>query len=237
MPTPEIQFAPDKCPHCGQSLEPGSSQCVICGKEPSSAPGQSGAIDYFCVFSLPRRLQIDLSALERSFYKRSRELHPDRYARASAEEQQWSLEQTSLLNDAYRTLRDSVARTEHLLKLEGCVVEEQSSATTGIKEARVPADMLEEVFELNMQLEQMRMSRKMGEEDPEARADLERARTEFTAQLDALDAQLAEQWQRWDQAAESGAEAKPILDAMRSLLDRRRYLRNLVRDVNEALEV
>ena len=206
---------------------------------------QSNA-DYFAVFGLPRKLGIDLLQLERSFYRLSRKYHPDNYATRSPEEQQWSLDQTSLLNDAYRTLKDPVARTEHLLRLEGVVLEAGKSDDGTSKESRVPADLLEEVFELNMQLEEMRMNRKMGEDDPQLRGDLEKARTTFESQLAALDSNLKEQWTKWDAALETGSpaqtaatggpEAAKIKDEMVALLDRRRYLRNLVRDVNDALE-
>jgi molecular chaperone HscB len=202
--------------------------------------------DYFAVFGLPHRLRIDLAQLERSFYRLSRQYHPDVYATKSPEEQQWSLDQTSLLNDAYRTLKNPVSRTEHLLRLEGIVLEAGKSDDGNLKESRVPADLLEEVFELNMQLEEMRMNRKMGEEDPQLRTDLEKARATFESQLAAVDSNLEEQWSQWDAALETGSsEAKPdasgneltkIKEAMVALLDRRRYLRNLVRDVNDALE-
>ena len=206
-------------------------------------PGSQAQADYFAVFDLPRKLHLDLSQLERSFYRLSRKFHPDIYATKSAEEQQWSLDQTSLLNDAYRTLKNPVSRTEHLLRLEGIVLEAGKSDDGTSKESRVPADLLEEVFELNMQLEEMRMNRKMGEEDPQLRADLEKARGTFESQLAAVDSNLEEQWARWDAALDagspesaSGTEATKIKDAMVALLDRRRYLRNLVRDVNDALE-
>ena len=195
--------------------------------------------DYFAVFGLPRRLRIDLSQLESSFYRLSRKYHPDVYATKSPEEQQWSLDQTSLLNDAYRTLKNPVSRTEHLLRLEGVVLEAGKSDDGTSKESRVPADLLEEVFELNMQLEEMRMNRKMGEDDPQLRSDLEKARTAFESQLAAVDSNLEEQWTKWDGSLEGGPEpidANEIKDEMVALLDRRRYLRNLVRDVNDALD-
>ena len=212
--------------------------------QPGSQPHSQA--DYFAVFSLPRRLHIDLPQLERSFYRLSRQYHPDVYATKSPEEQQWSLDQTSLLNDAYRTLKDPVARTEHLLRLEGVVLEAGKSDDGSSKESRVPADLLEEVFELNMQLEEMRMNRKMGEDDPQLRADLEKACAALESQLAAVDSNLKGQWAKWDAALEvdpsgelaqiSGTEAAKIKDEMVALLDRRRYLRNLVRDVNDALE-
>lgn len=194
--------------------------------------------DYFAVFSLPRKLDLDLPQLERSFYRLSRQYHPDVYATKSPEEQQWSLDQTSLLNDAYRTLKNPVSRTEHLLRLEGVVLEAGKSEDGAPKDSRVPPDLLEEVFELNMQLEEMRMNRKMGEDDPQLRADLEKARTSFESQLASVDSNLKERWIKWDTALDATAteEKTKIKDEMVALLDRRRYIRNLVRDVNDALE-
>ena len=223
------------CWSCAKPLEGTAALCLECGKvQPASA-----VQDYFAVFGLSRKLAIDTAALERSFYKLSRKLHPDVYARASADEQQWSLDQTSLLNDAYRTLRNPVSRTEYLLKLEGKPVasEEQSAQGDKPKDSRAPADMLEEVFELNMQLEEMRMNRKMGEDDPTLRGDLEKARIQFEGKLAAIDEELKTHWQQWDAAVEAGTteSAEPLKDSMFALLDRRRYIRNLVRDVNGAL--
>jgi molecular chaperone HscB len=243
MQTAESQSVGAACWSCGAPST--GPFCAACGKiQPPSA-----TLDYFTVFSLSRKLNIDLSALERSFYRLNRKLHPDVYAQASTQEQQWSLDHTSLLNDAYRTLKNPVVRTEYLLKLEGIVLEEGKREDGKAKESRVPADLLEEVFELNMQLEEMRMTRKMGEDDPQLRADLEKAKVEFDSQLAAADASLKSLWTRWD-AIENGPSAsseadkikeveqsKIIKDDMVALLDRRRYLRNLVRDVNEALEI
>jgi molecular chaperone HscB len=237
MQTAERQSVSTACWSCGAAVPAAKPFCDACGKVQPPLP----EVDYFAAFGLPRKLHIDLSALERSFYRFSRKLHPDVYAQASAQEQQWSLDQTSLLNDAYRTLKNSIARTEYLLKLEGIVLEAGKSEDGQPKESRVPADLLEEVFELNMQLEEMRMTRKMGEDDPQLRQDLEKARTDFESQLALSDSNLQGLWTRWDLALDAGetvespADAAKIKDEMLTLLDRRRYIRNLVRDVNEAL--
>ena len=102
--------------------------------------------------------------MEAEFYKLSRKLHPDVYSRASEREQQWSLEKTSQLNDAYRTLKDPISRTEYLLMLQGIQLEEQSKIATeqarafGVeKKQTVPAELLEEAFELNMLLEEAKL--------------------------------------------------------------------------------
>src|SRR3984885_1222161 len=111
--------------------------------------------DYFTFFTLPRKLHVDTVALEKSFYTLSRKLHPDRFASKPLAEQEAALAQSSLLNDAYRTLKDPILRTQYLLKQEGVELEEQSKAateaarTTGIEKKQiVPPELLEEVFEL-----------------------------------------------------------------------------------------
>jgi molecular chaperone HscB len=239
MQIAEQQSVKTACWSCGSVLNAGKPFCDACGKV--QAP--TANVSYFEVLDLPKKLAIDTPALERAFYKLSRKLHPDVYARASEQEQQWSLEQTSLLNDAYRTLKNPITRTEYLLKLEGVEIEqdrnsEGASENSAKKESRMPPDLLEEVFELNMQLEEMRMNQKMGEDDPQLRGDLERAKAQFEGQMAESDAQLQALWSKWDAAldAEDLAAQSDAKDKLVALLDRRRYVRNLVRDVNAALE-
>jgi len=194
---------------------------------------------YFAQFGLPRHLHIDLPALEKSFYAQSRKLHPDRFASRPQAEQDAALAASSQLNDAYRTLRDPIARTEYLLSLEGVQMEEQSRAATDAAKASgtekkqvAPPDLLEEAFELNMQLEEMRM-----DPDPNTRRDLEAARDKFTAMLADSQQQLEGLWTKWDAGvdADDVTAKESARDAMVALLNRRSYIRNLVRDVNEAL--
>ncbi|HEY1903295.1 MAG TPA: Fe-S protein assembly co-chaperone HscB [Terracidiphilus sp.] len=185
------------------------------------------------MFGLERGFQIDIPALEREFHRLSRKVHPDRFARAGENERQWSLADTALLNDAYRTLKDPLHRTEYLLRLEGAEIGEEHSGKDRKDPSRVPADLLEEVFELNMQLEEMRMARKMGEADPALEADLQQAKAKFEGLLAAVDEDLRAQWQAWDAGNETTREGAQ--KTMVALLDRRRYLSNLVRDVTETL--
>jgi molecular chaperone HscB len=201
-------------------------------------------MNYFEFFSLPRKLTLDVAALEKQFYTMSRKLHPDRFASKPLAEQEAALAQSSLLNDAYRTLKDPISRTQYLLKLEGVELEEQSKAATDAARATgqekkqvVPPELLEEVFELNMQLQEMRAARQMGEEEPELRRDLMTAKDAFDAKMVETQAELEGLWSAWDAAMDAGDEAAKsrAKDAMVELLNKRSYLRNLVRDVNEAL--
>ncbi|HZY61565.1 MAG TPA: Fe-S protein assembly co-chaperone HscB [Edaphobacter sp.] len=201
--------------------------------------------DFFTFFDLPRKLTVDTAQLEKSFYTLSRKLHPDRFASKPIAEQEAALAQSSLLNDAYRTLKDPILRTQYLLKLEGVELEEQSKAATDAARASgeqkkqiVPPELLEEVFELNMQLQEMRAAKQMGEDEPELRRDLLAAKDSFDAKMTETQAELENLWARWDAAVDSGDEAdkSAAKDAMIALLNKRSYLRNLVRDVNDALE-
>jgi molecular chaperone HscB len=200
---------------------------------------------YFEVFDLPSKLQIDVEPLEKQFYSLSRKLHPDRFASKPVAEQEAALAQSSQLNDAYRTLKDPILRTQYLLKLEGVELEEQSKAATDAarttgeqKKQIVPAELLEEVFELNMQLQEMRAAKQMGEDEPELRRDLMTAKDSFDTKMVETQAELEALWARWDTAVDTDDTTGKTAarDAMVTLLNKRSYLRNLVRDVNEALE-
>ncbi len=214
--------------------------CSSCGKVQPPVP-----VDYFTFFGFPRKLNLDVVELEREFYALSRRLHPDVFAQANAEERSWSLEQSSMLNDAYRTLKDPIKRTEYLLRLEGVELEEQSKQATEkarvtgeLKKQVVPPDLLEEVFELNMHLEDLRDRKKMGEDDPALLEEIGKAKLSLEEKYDALLNELKTEWNEWDESVDGGTKEnrRKILDRMLDVLNRRNYVRNLVRDVNEALE-
>jgi len=214
--------------------------CHACGKVQPPAP-----VDYFTFFGLPRKLNLDTAPLEREFYEMSRKLHPDVYASADKREQEWSLEQSSLLNDAYRTLKDPIKRTEYLLRLEGVELEEQSKTATekarstgAIKKQVVPPDLLEEVFELNMQLEELRMQKKLGEDDRALIEEIGRHKLELEKKYESLSEELKKYWSDWDGLIDNGPDESrgKVRDQLVDLLNRRSYIRNLVRDVNEVLE-
>jgi molecular chaperone HscB len=232
------------CWSCGSVFETTRTAhfCESCGKVQPPVP-----VDYFTFFGLPTKLNLDVAALEKSFYELSRRLHPDLNARAGSQEQEWSLEQSSLLNDAYRTLRDPIKRTEYLLHLEGVELEEQSKSATeqarvtgALKKQIVPPDLLEEVFELNMQLEELRMGKKTGEDDPILIAEIGKQKLSLEAKHEALLKELQAEWKQWDtlidSAQASSEEREQATSRMVDVLNRRNYIRNLVRDVNAALE-
>src|SRR5580698_1472009 len=176
----------------------GSHFCPACGK---IQPLPRGA-DYFAFFGLPRKLTLDLADLELRFHSLSWKLHPDNFVRASEDERQLSLDRSSQLNDAYRTLRDPVGRVEYLLGLAGMRKE-------GQKKQQAPPELLEEVFELNESLDELREARASGgsaEQMAGLRGTLEAAQHKFESSLAGVDQELAGVSSQWDKALESAAD-------------------------------
>ncbi len=159
----------------------GAGQCWQCNQStggqlfcPACNALQPPPQDYYALLGLDRKLNLDAQDLQQRFYELSRTLHPDRFMRRPEREREYSLDASSILNDAYRTLKDPVKRAQYLLKQEGFDIGEQRSKD-------VPPELLEEVFELNMALEEMRGG------DDSARPQLEQAETNFADMLSGVD--------------------------------------------------
>lgn len=174
-------------------------------------------MDYFRFFGIERQLALDVALLQKRFYELSREYHPDRFAQKPPAERAKAEEESAQLNDAYRTLRDHLMRAEYVLKQEGYDIGEQRSKD-------VPPDLLEEVFELNMALEELRSG------DTDARTQLEEAQRKFTAMRDTIDTELQSLYAAYD-----AQQQRSTLEQIRAALNKRRYIRNLVNEVEKEL--
>ncbi|MEO7145790.1 MAG: Fe-S protein assembly co-chaperone HscB [Bryobacteraceae bacterium] len=197
------------CWQCGQPV--GGLFCEAC------TALQVPPADYYELFGIPPRLALDSADLEKRFYALSRRLHPDLFTRKPEQERGYSLDAAAVLNDAHRVLRDPVTRAEYVLRKHGFDIGEQRSKD-------VPPELLEEVFELNMALEELRS----GDED--ARPQLESARDKFHVLRDEIDDAIEKKFLRYDA---DGARA--TLAEIRGLLNRRRYIQNLAREVEKEL--
>jgi molecular chaperone HscB len=176
-------------------------------------------MNYFEVFGLPKVLNLDLKALERTFHELSRKYHPDYFTTAPAEERQRALQKTATLNDAYRTLRHPVRRVEHLLQVEGFKPDG----------SKVPKTFLMEVFEINEQLEEV----KGGSASKEQIAALKR---EIEDRAEGFDAQLLAAATEWDKLVAAGApdvQQKQQLSKLTEILSESSYIRNLERELEE----
>jgi molecular chaperone HscB len=187
--------------------------------------------DHFSLFGLPRKLWIEMSALEQKFLQLSWKLHPDNFVNAAPAEQERSLKESSQLNDAYRVLSDPVARVEYLLEIEGTRKE-------GEHKQQAPPELLEEVFELNESLDELREAKSSGGDLATLRARLESAQKHFQETLGEVDADLQTAATQWDAAIDANAgdnDRKAIMVRLNELLNRRSYIRNLVNKVEKEL--
>jgi molecular chaperone HscB len=167
---------------------------------------------FYEALGLEPKLALDPDDLRKRFYERSRESHPDLFG-SGAEDRMAGL------NDAFRTLRDPVARAEYFLKQKGLELSKQ-----------VPAELLDEVFELNMLLDIFRDGFRAGGEP--ARDQIEVAREMFVGMRDEIDKNLAELSRQYDTNRQF-----ETLERIQGILSRRRYIANLVRDVDKELNV
>jgi molecular chaperone HscB len=201
--------------------------CAVCGKIQPLTRGT----DYFSFFALSQKLQIDESELEQRFHQLSWKLHPDNFVKATEYERNLALERSSELNDAYRTLRDPVSRVEYLLLRAGVRKE-------GATKQQAPPELLEEVFELNESLDELRKARQDGGDLSELRGRLAEEQKSLQEKLEEVDAELARAFAEWDNAVDAnGDEAarRAVMSKLNEILNRRSYIRNLVRNVGEEL--
>jgi len=176
-------------------------------------------------------LWVEMGALEERFLQLSWKLHPDNFVNASEEERDFSLKHSSELNDAYRTLKDPLARVEYLLAIEG-------ERKEGEKKQQAPPELLEEVFELNESLDELREAKSAGMELDGMKARLQAAEANFGEKLAEVDREIQATAKDWDKAVDAGADdttRKKIMARLNEHLNRRSYIRNLVVGVAKEL--
>lgn len=204
-----------QCAFCGKGFETflDRNVCGACGRIQTAA-GQ----DSFHVFGFDRRFGIDRNELERRFYQISRALHPDRFTTAGSEQKRHSLERMSVVNEAYRTLRDPAALRQHLIDLEGAKLPEKS-------QAELPLELAESWFELQDALT---------ESPATAHAKLETFETGLRTLQASGQAQLVAIEREIDQALDSGAEEgarRELFGKLARAEQAQNYLYSMERDI------
>jgi molecular chaperone HscB len=223
-PIPVRSVSTLECRNCGAGAPVDEHFCPQCDR--ILALGRYG--DYFSFFGLPRKLGVDLQDLERRFRDLSRKFHPDYFYNAAPAERLASLERSSYLNDAYRVLRNPVARIEHLLAVEGLPSAKSNDGTT-----KVPPSLLEEVFALNEELDEIREQRESGANGAALKARLDAARRPVDQKRNEHERELHELMARWDRSEDaSAAERRATLNALRERLLERNYITNLLATID-----
>jgi molecular chaperone HscB len=213
-----------ECRSCGAGAPVHEHFCPQCSR--ILALGRHG--DYFTFFGLPRKLTIAPEALERRFRELSRKFHPDYYYNAPPAERLASLERSSYLNDAYRALRTPATRIEHLLAIEGLPSTTSEGSASGTP--KVPPALLEEVFALNEELDEIRGLRESGADPAALAARLKAARVPIDRKREEHEQQIHSLSARWDSQMDTAtsAERRATLEALREQLLERNYISNLL---------
>ena len=222
--TPQVQI----CRTCGGGAPVDVHFCPSCTK--ILTLGRHG--DFFAFLGVPRRLNLDPALLEQQFRALSRQYHPDYFYNASLGERRASLERSSYLNDAYRTLKQPASRVSYLLELEGAL-----KASDHESSKKVPASLLEEVFELNEALDEVRDMRSGGAPEAEWRTTLAAAAKPIEQKRAEHESQLRELFDRWDALAPGDEPGRAsVLAALRDRVLERNYITNLLASIEHESE-
>jgi molecular chaperone HscB len=219
------------CRTCGGGAPVDVHFCPQCTK--ILTLGRHG--DYFAFLGVPRKLNLDLADLEQRFRMLSRQFHPDYFYNATPAERLASLERSSYLNDAYRTLKQPISRMAYLLEIEGMWTSADKGGGQGTKQA--PPALLEEVFALNEELDEVRALRESGAPAERWRSRLQNAAKPIEAKRDEHEQQLHALAVRWD-ALDGNAsqdDRKAVLNVLHDRMLERNYINNLLGTIEREL--
>jgi len=177
--------------------------------------------DHFDVLGLPRRLQINQADLAKHYYALSRLYHPDFHQASAPSERVAFLRRSAAVNDAYKTLKDPIARGRWWLEANGRRLSQNN---------QVPPDLIELVFEV-----QDALSEFAERGDQERSEQIARHREAVQRELSQRNAELAENFARWDERSDGDDETE-LLDELQRVLASISYTRNLLRDIDAARE-
>src|SRR5688572_14806300 len=145
----------------------------------SAAAEKALTSSHFELFGLMPAFALDLERLDAAYRDIQSQVHPDRYAHAGDAERRASMQMTTRVNEAYRTLKNPVLRGKYLLELNGVDVDFETNTA-------MPREFLMEQMELRERLEQA----KQGSDLEMLSRDLAGSKLELEKQIEAkLDAQ------------------------------------------------
>lgn len=193
---------PARCTTC-QVLEQAPLACADCHDLLAHVQGE----DYFALFGLPRRYDLDARELDRKYLLICRNIHPDRFAAAGEEMQSFALRASAAINRAHEVLAHPHLRAEYLL--------ESSGGRSAAQDKSVPADLLSQVMEIREEIEEAK-SKQDQDSLATIRRTIETRLSETKTRIAALCARL------------TGDGAQSEKDELRRRLNAVKYLENLL---------
>ncbi len=210
MTSEQISF-PVRCAHCQAEMD----SAVVC--EACNALQPVGEqVETFELLQLPATFRLDGDELDSVYLRLTRMIHPDYFGRTGGPEKSLSEELSARINNAYRTLRDPLRRSEELLRRAG-----GKSAT---EDKRIEPGLLAEVLELREQIESAKAGKRA--------AELAGLNAGLARRLERAFAELAGLHERLESAQSAGDDpaVASLRDAIRLELNGIRYLQGLVRE-------
>jgi molecular chaperone HscB len=171
--------------------------------------------DHFARLGLPRRFAVDAAELERQYLAWSRAVHPDFHAGGPTADLAASMDLSAALNESYTVLRDPFSRAEHLLALEG--------GPTAAEQKKMPPAFLAEMLEAREQVEEAKAGGNT------CLAEMAELLSGFESRYDEL---LADAGSRFEKLPSTADRAKELA-AIRESLNAAKYVKGLIRDLNE----
>jgi molecular chaperone HscB len=199
------------------------------GSAPGARPAagaKAAAGDYFSVLGVERAWHLDPARLAARHLALSRELHPDRFAQASPRERLLSLQRTTAVNDAYRTLRDPIRRAEYILRQAG-IGHGDHDLACGHETNGVDHEFLEQIMHVRERMLELGIGGGRGREHPEALA----MRAAAAAAVDELDRRMDAEFTRWERDPDGPASRAALLAVDRCLAERRYHV-NILREID-----
>lgn len=155
------RFEPNVCWKCGLERKNITVFCEEC----KVIQNPHDTNNYFKVFNLDEKFDIDTNELRTKYRKMQSYLHPDKFSNSSDEEKEISANYSSFVNKAYSSLQVPLKRAEHLLELKGDKLEEEQTVDD--------PEFLMEMMELNEELENTKDVDKLRQLDSKNRSELE----------------------------------------------------------------
>lgn len=105
--------------------------------------------DHFALFGLEPRFALDTEALSAAWRRLQALVHPDRFAGGGDAQARVAMQWSTLVNTAYRTLLDPLARAGYLCELRGVPIDAERNTA-------MPVDFLDEQMQWREDLDQAR---------------------------------------------------------------------------------
>ena len=108
--------------------------------------------NFFSLFNLPARFQIDTALLEQNYRALQAQVHPDKFAHLPEAERRVSMQWATRVNEAYQTLRKPIDRARYLLALHGVETQEETNTA-------MPVDFLMQQMEWREAIEEAQQAK------------------------------------------------------------------------------